>query len=665
MKKQSFLRIIFSMLIIFAYFAIGSIFSAPAIAAEYGDLDDDGSITSFDLTRIIGYIIDDDIELEVSEEYADLDGSGSVDSLDVSILQQYILGQMDKFPVEEDLIAGEKAEELLAKLTLDEKAGQMIQAERSFADAEDVKNFKLGSILSGGGSSPGDNVEDWQEMTADYQNAALGSEPGIPIIYGTDAVHGHNNVEGAVIFPHNIGLGAANDPELMRDIGRVTAMEMIETGVNWNFAPCVAVARDIRWGRTYESYSEDPDIVSRLAIPYIEGLQEYNIAATAKHYLGDGAAEWGTGEGTNSIDQGDARISEEELREIHLPPYEEAVEAGVKSVMISFSSWNGVKCHEHDYLINDVLKDELGFEGFVISDYEGIQQIDAGDYYSQVVKAVNAGVDMLMEPRSWDEARDILVEAVESGDIEESRINDAVKRILKIKYQIDLFEDPQGKSDLVENELGADEHRDVAREAVRKSQVLLKNTNELLPLDESAEIYVTGSNADNLGNQCGGWTISWQGSRGDITKGTTIYEAIDSRAQITDDLNRADVGIAVVGETPYAEGEGDDGELGLSNDDLEDINEIIEAGKPVVVILVSGRPLMISDHIDSWDAFVAAWLPGTEGDGVADVLFGDYDFAGELPFTWPESIDQVPISNDDSEDPLFPAGAGLNYSAWY
>ncbi len=573
----------------------------------------------------------------------------------------------------------ERVENLLSQMTLEEKVGQMIQGERDTTSGSDVKNYYLGSILSGGGSAPASNTpEGWMEMCEEFQSAALSTRLGIPILYGTDAVHGNNNLYGSVMFPHNIGLGAAADPELMTEIGKVTAEEMLSTGVTWNFSPCIAVARDERWGRTYESYSENPELVSMLSIPLYETLQkEYGITTTAKHFIADGGT-------TGGVDQGDAVISEEELRRIHLPVYKKAVDAGVKTVMVSFSSWNGVKDHENKYLITDVLKGELGFKGFVVSDWEAIHQIDANNLYGQVVKAVNAGVDMLMEPNSWKDCFNIINSAVIYRDISRDRIDDAVRRILKVKFEMGMFEKPLGDQSLITSEVGSAEHREVAKKAARESLVLLKNSGNVLPLKKNAKIFVTGPAANDVGVQCGGWTLSWLGGIDSPgykwMKGTTILEGFQKIANqsggtiITDPskAGEADVAVVVIGERPYAEKYGDDdnnlaltgGKVVLSGN-LEAIKTAKDAGLPVVVVMVSGRPRIVSDQINNWDAFVEAWLPGTEGDAVPEVLYGDYDFRGKLPCTWPASYAQLPINVDDMGDkvPLFPYGYGLTMSS--
>lgn len=572
------------------------------------------------------------------------------------------------------LSVDEKVSYLIEIMTLEEKVGQMVQPDRSAASPKDVSRYFIGSVFSGGGNAPQPNtMESWLEMCENYQESAMSTRLGIPIIYGVDAVHGHNTLPDAVIFPHNIGLGATGNPELVAEVARVTAAEMIATGVNWNFAPCVAVARDQRWGRTYESFGENPELASKLLVPYIKAMQdEYKIITTAKHYLADGGTKWGTGEGNHLIDQGDAQISEEELRKIHLPVYEEAVKAGVKTVMASFSSWNGVKMHENQYLIQDVLKGELGFEGFVISDYEAVHQLSGKNLYSQLVASVNAGVDMFMEPLHWMECITNIKKAVKNGDITEERINDAVSRILKVKFEMDLFNNPLGNRELAADTLGNDENREIAKKAVRESLVLLKNERNVLPLKKKAKIFVSGPAADDVGIQCGGWTKTWQGGQdnsGKWVKGSTILDGFKKIAEENggtiytdpDDINKADVAVIVIGEKPYAEYEGDEEKLDLySGKALEGNKEALELAKkariPVVVILVSGRARIVTEEIDDWNAFVAAWLPGSEGDAVAEVLYGDYEFKGKLPVTWPSSEDNLKPGDRSC---LFPCGFGF------
>jgi beta-glucosidase len=571
----------------------------------------------------------------------------------------------------------DRVADLLARMTLDEKIGQMTQVERgSLNDIEDIATYRLGSLLSGGGSSPSRNTPTaWADMVDGFQEVALRTPLQIPLLYGTDAVHGHNNVIGATIFPHNIGLGATRNPDLIQQIGRITAEEVYATGIHWSFSPCLCVARDERWGRTYESFGEDPEIASMMTV-YIDGLQGTDLSApntimaTAKHWVGDGGTEWGTSANSSyQIDQGNTILSEEELRAIHIAPYIEAVNHGVGAVMPSYSSWNGEKLHGHSYLINDVLKGELGFEGFVISDWQAIDHLPGG-YGSDVRTSINAGIDMVMVPHNYVTFITTLRSEIEAGSISMARIDDAVSRILTKKFELGLFERPY--SDRTEIEaIGSAAHREVARQAVRESLVLLKNEDDLLPLPTGLnKVLVAGSNANNIGNQSGGWTITWQGSSGAITPGTTIFEGIEaiSGAEVTfrasprpDQVSGYDIGIVVIGEKPYAEGNGDSRTLSISASDVAAVNQVCEA-MPCVVVLVSGRPLIIHDQLEQADAFVAAWLPGTEGDGLAEVLFGLYNFSGTLPVSWPRDISQVPINRGDTDyDPLFPYGFGLTY----
>jgi beta-glucosidase len=584
--------------------------------------------------------------------------------------------------LDSSLTAEERALDLLARMSLDEKLGQMTQVEKNSIRPEDVTRYYIGSILSGGGGYPsGDNTpEGWAKMVDGFQAAALETPIGIPLIYGVDAVHGHNNLKGATIFPHNIGLGAADDPELVERIARATAEEMLATGIPWNFAPVLAVVQDIRWGRTYEAYGENTELVTRLGIAYQNGLQataendSIFVLATPKHFIGDGGTIWGTSTTENwQLDQGDTQMDEATLRELFLPPYQAAIEAGAQSVMISYSSWNGVKLHGHQYLISDVLKGELGFEGFVVSDWAGIDQVDK-DYYSAVVTAINAGIDMNMVPQGYQRYLTVLQQAVEKGDISMERIDDAVLRILTVKFKLGLFEQPFSNPDYLET-IGSDAHRELARESVAKSLVLLQNENAALPIAKDTElIYVAGVAANDIGIQSGGWTIEWQGKAGNITPGTTIMEAIEATSAGEVQFNRfgnfdgdtkADLAIVVVGERPYAEGRGDNENPSLSENDIELILRVREQAEKVVVVLVSGRPLVITEALPYTDAFVAAWLPGSEGQGVADVLFGDQPFTGKLSFTWPRSAEQLPfdfanLPTEGCEAPLFPYGYGLD-----
>ncbi len=564
--------------------------------------------------------------------------------------------------------------DLLSRMTLDEKIGQMTQAERLGIKAPgDVTKGTLGSLLSGGSSQPTpNNAVTWADMYDSFQKEALATRLGIPLIYGVDAVHGHNGLYGATVFPHNIGLGATRDPALVKKIGRATAEEVSGTGIDWNFAPCLCVARNDRWGRTYESFGEVPELASSMTT-VIDGMQGRSLStsgsvlATAKHYIGDGGT-------TGGDDQGETDISEAELRAVHLPPFREAVRRNVGSVMISYSSWNGLKMHAGSYLINNVLKGELGFSGLVISDYNGIDQIDRqpGFTPAEVTASINAGIDMVMVPFEYQKFMDTLKAEVLAGRVSQARIDDANRRILTKKFELGLFEHPLTDRRYLST-IGSDKHRDLARQAVRESQVLLKNENKVLPLDESRnKIFVAGKSADDIGNQSGGWTVGWQGKSGPVTEGTTILEGIQHSAKKSSTVTFSkdasgidksyDVAVAVIGETPYAEGRGDKPEgMGLDAEDLATLKRLHDSGVPTVVVLVSGRPLDISAQLPEWDGLIASWLPGTEGQGVADVLFGDYNPTGKLPVTWMRSADQQPINLGDGKSPLFPFGFGLRY----
>ena len=572
------------------------------------------------------------------------------------------------------LPVAERVEDLLGRMELVDKVGQMTQAERTVVSPAAVTEHRLGSVLSGGGSSPRPNTPvSWADLVDGLQEGALATPLGIPILYGTDAVHGHNNVFGATVFPHNIGLGATRDPDLVERIGRATALEVAATGVDWTFAPCLCVVQDDRWGRSYESFGEDPALVSAMTT-VVTGLQgptlgeePTSVLATAKHFVGDGGTLGGT-------DQGDTVASEAELREVHLAPYVEAIARGVGSVMVSFSSWNGEKLHGHRELVTDVLKGELGFEGFVVSDWAGIDQIDGDEGFTQaeVAQAVNAGIDMVMVPDDYELFLAHLTTAVEDGDVPTERIDDAVRRILTVKVRMGLFETPFADRDLL-GHVGSDEQRALAREAVAASLVLLQNGGSL-PLVPGARVLVTGSNADDVGNQSGGWTMTWQGSSGEILPGTTILEGLQEAlgdsvvhepGPILDasSLGTAyDVAVAVVGEIPYAEFEGDRPEgVVLGREDRATLDRLRESGVPTVLVLVSGRPVDLTGVVDWVDAVVAAWLPGSEGAGVADVLAGTVSPTGTLPVTWPRGPGDQPVNAGDGRDALFPFGAGLTY----
>ena len=584
----------------------------------------------------------------------------------------------------EDKTTSIKAKNLVAEMTLDEKIGQMTQVDHRYLEQKsDIKTYFLGSLLSGGGSAPDtNNPRSWVRMYNEYQDFALDTRLAIPLIYGIDAVHGHNNVYGATIFPHNIGLGCSNDEELVQKISEATAREILATGLDWTFAPCLAVSQDERWGRTFESYSEDTEIVTRLGIASIKGYQGNNldnsnsVLACAKHYVGDGSTIFGTGI-NGGIDRGDVLVDEKELRSKYIEPFRSAVENGVGSIMISYNSWQSKRLHGHSYLINDILKKELGFSGFVVSDWAAIDDIDE-DYKTSIITAINAGIDMIMVPgkhskksHSYIEFINLLKKSILEGSVSINRINDAVYRILKIKYSMGLFEKPL-KDYKKLKEVGSSRNRELAREGVNKSVVILQNNNDVLPISKNIKsILVAGKHGDDLGYQCGGWTISWQGGSGNITIGTTILDGIrdniESHSSVTfsengDEANDHDIIIAVVGETPYAEMKGDRESLELSNKDKILIEKLIKTGKPIVLILISGRPMIITPYLEYVDAVLAAWFPGTEGIGVADLLFGDVSPSAKLSFSWPKNMGQIPINyGDKTYDPLFPLGYGLTY----
>ncbi|XP_078154897.1 uncharacterized protein LOC144551002 [Carex rostrata] len=583
-----------------------------------------------------------------------------------------------------------RVKDLLSRMTLAEKIGQMTQIERVVATTDVLKNYYIGSILSGGGSVPKEQATaaDWVNMVNEFQKACLSTRLGIPMIYGIDAVHGHNNVYNATIFPHNVGLGATRDPDLVKRIGAATALEVRATGIPYAFAPCIAVCRDPRWGRCYESYSEDHKIVQAMTeiipglqgdvpanytvgYPYVAGKN--NVVACAKHFVGDGGTQKGINENNTILDR-------EGLQSIHMPAYLDSLAKSVSTIMISYSSWNGVKMHANRELISGYLKKQLRFKGFTISDWEGIDRITypAGSNYTYSVQAsITAGIDMVMVPNNYDIFINDLTNLVNMNVIPMARINDAVRRILRVKFVMGLFENPLGDLSMAD-QIGKKEHRDVAREAVRKSLVLLKNgksSNDkpVLPLSKKApKILIAGTHADNLGYQCGGWTIEWQGLSGRITSGTTILDAVRATVDPSTSIVFAEnpdadfvkngnfsYAIVVVGEHPYVETAGDSLNLTLPDPGPSTIQSVCGATK-CVVVLITGRPVVIEPYVSTMDALVAAWLPGSEGQGVTDVLFGDYGFTGKLPRTWFKSVDQLPMNvGDPNYDPLYPFGFGL------
>jgi beta-glucosidase len=589
----------------------------------------------------------------------------------------------------------DRVADLLARMTLDEKIGQMAQVENAAIAPVDVTRYFIGSILSGGGGIPADNsLAGWTSMVDGFQTPALATRLGIPMIYGIDAVHGVGHLRGATVFPQNIGLGATRDPELVRQIGQATAEEMLALGIPWNFAPVVAVPQDVRWGRTYEGYSEDTGLVSELGAAYIRGLQSIpagqtaapgqtiGVLASTKHYLGDGGTIWGSSRMNNMdvtymLDQGNMQVTEETLRALFLPPYQAAVDAGAMCVMASFSSWNGTKMHAQAYLLTTVLKGELGFRGFIVSDWGGIDQIDPGDYYLSVVTAINAGVDMNMVPDNYSAFLNAMKKAVQDGDIPQERVDDAVTRILRVKFLLGLFDHPYADP-AFQTTVRSQAHLDLAGKAVQESLVLLKDDNNALPLDKNTPvILVAGIGADNTGLQSGGWTLGWQGTNENDVAGTTILDGLESlagsgarviyrSAGLFDDIQgKAPVGIVVVSEKSYSEGVGDAADLRISDDEAQMIENLRLKVDRLIVVIISGRPLVITDLYQTADAWVAAWLPGSEGAAIADVLFGDVPFTGKTPYSWPRSNAQLPINKNNSagrigcDAPLIPYGFGL------
>ena len=567
----------------------------------------------------------------------------------------------------------------LSQMTLAEKAGQMTMAANVYIkNPSDVATYALGAVLSGGGGGPngaGGTASQWADMVDNFQSYALQSRLGIPILYGVDAVHGHNNVQGAVLFPHNIGMGATRDASLVQQEEDVTRQEVLGTGIRWSFAPCVCAPRDDRWGRTYEGFGEDPSIISPLATAAVQGFQgsalsSTSVMATAKHFVADGDTKYGTGDSGYLIDQGDAQITESQLDAVDLPQYQSAVNAGVGSVMVSYSSWNGVKDHGNQYLITTVLKGQLGFKGIVVSDWAGVKQLPDSTYALQVAHGINAGIDMIMVPDDYVGNINAIVDDVNNGLIPMSRIDDAVTRILNAKFALDLWNHPYTDRTYTA-QVGSAAHRAVARQAVRESLVLLKNDG-VLPLSKtgSYKIVVGGKSVDNLGYQLGGWSITWQGGSGTTTTGTTFWQALQQATAGTNITLQnvgthtkghysGDIGIWVGGETPYAEGKGDSSTLAFGSDNSSQLSDLCSHVKKCIAILYSGRPVIISDQLPKANAFVAAWLPGTEGEGITDDLFGG-GFTGKLPVEWPNAVTDEPINSGDGKTPLFPLGYGLS-----
>lgn len=570
--------------------------------------------------------------------------------------------------------ADNRAKALLNQMTIEEKIGQMTQVDmNALKDQADIQKYGFGSMLSGGDSDPADiTAKGWLKACHGYQSWALKTRLKIPLIYGIDAVHGHNNVDGAVIFPHNIGLGATRDPKLVERAEYITALEVAGTGMQWAFAPCVAVAQCERWGRTYESFSENAELVGQLGAAAVKGFQTElpngaKVLACAKHFLGDGGTQ-------NGIDQGNMVVDEATMRAVHLAPYIPAIKAGAGTIMVSYSSWNGQKMHGNRHLLTDVLKGELGFQGLLISDWAAIDQLSR-DYKTDIEKSINAGLDMVMIPNgpgqrnNYVEFITMLKELVAEGRVPQTRIDDAVLRILRAKFEIEVFEHPYADPALTEA-IGSAEHRAVARECVRESMVLLKNERRVLPLSRQLKrLAVVGKAADDVGTQCGGWTIAWQGQTGMMPHGGTtllagLRQVAGNSVEITyspdaSNLQGAETIVVVIGETPYAEMKGDRSDLRVASEDAALVQKAKQAGVPVVTLVISGRPLVLGQVLAASDALIAAWLPGTEGAGVADVLYGDYKPTGKLPRTWPRNNEQVTSLSKDN--PQFPYGFGLTY----
>ncbi len=597
-------------------------------------------------------------------------------------------GQVDQAPQVERKVA-----ELLARMTLEQKIGQMVQPDIRSVTPDDVRKYRLGSVLNGGGAWPGENkhasVADWVALADSFFDASMDTTNGqlaIPIIWGTDAMHGHSNVIGATLFPHNIGLGAAHNPDLLERIGTVTAHEVAVTGLDWAFAPVVAVVRDDRWGRTYESYSEDPEIVRTYADRMVRGLQgargskEFldasHVLATAKHFIGDGGT-------TDGVDRGDTHLSEADLLKIHGPGYVAAIDAGVQTIMASYNSWNGLKVHGHQHLLTEVLKKRMGFDGIVVSDWDGVDEVQ-GCSKDKCAPAINAGIDMVMVPNDWKNFIGNTIEQVRTEKIPLARVNDAVSRILRVKFRAGLFERGRPSSRPLANKtalLGAPEHRELARQAVRESLVLLKNERGLLPLRRNSRVLVVGDGADNISKQTGGWTVTWQGTENtnaDFPGATSIYQGIaraveegGGKASASAGGPKPEVAVVVFGEDPYAEWFGDLRSIdyrGAGGAELALLQQLRQDSVPSVCVFLTGRPLWIEPELAACDAFVVAWLPGTEGGGIADVLFRkadgsvNHNFTGKLSFSWPRTVAQTSLNrNDRKYDPLFPYGFGLRY----
>jgi beta-glucosidase len=605
----------------------------------------------------------------------------------IGSLSMYLLGFFESVPSlsnarfhDSSRTTEERIDDLIAHMTLAEKIGQMALVEKNSIVAGDIARYGIGGVLSGAGAKPGTNTsEGWATMVSGFQSEAETSRLGIPLLYGVDAVHGDALVPGVTVFPHQIGLGATGDATLVEQIGAATAADIRMTGVNWNFAPNLDLPQDIRWGRTYEAFSDDPSLASRLGAAYVRGLQSTTtrgqapVLATLKHYAGLGAMQWRTSQNKNfHIDQATTPVDMTAFEQSYLPPFASGVDAGALSVMVGLNTWDGKRLVTNRALIDGELKTKLGFRGFVVSDWYGVYE-GRTNLFGATVEAVNAGVDLVMLPFDYKTFERNLTIANRLGLVSTARIDDAVRRILRAKFALGLFDAPILSSATTTPFAN---HDALARAAVAKSLVLLKNENHTLPITPAVQhIRVAGSAADNVGQQSGAWTVEWQGVDGNwLPHGTSIFAGIKARVPKNTFLeynasgtfstnSEADLGIAVVGETPYAEGWGDRAYPILSNDDLAAIKNLQVTCKKVVVIIVSGRPLLIANEVGSWDALVAAWLPGTAGEGVADVLFGDKKFSGKLPLPWPKTSEQLPLTltgkTADGTDVLFPRYFGL------
>ena len=626
---------------------------------------------------------------------------GSDESKNVTAIDEKMISTASIWPrltmeVKTDIAVETRIKKLISSMTLEQKVAQMIQPEIRDITVEDMRKYGFGSYLNGGGAFPNNNKHatpaDWIKLAEDMYQASVDDSidgSSIPTMWGTDAVHGHNNVIGATLFPHNIGLGAANNPDLIEKIAAITAREVMVTGIDWVFAPTVAVVRDDRWGRTYEGYSEDPEIVKNYAASIVKGLQgradqdflgDERVISTVKHFLGDGGTEGGD-------DQGDNLSTEQELFDIHAQGYISGLTAGSQSVMASFNSWHGKKIHGNKYLLTDVLKTQMGFDGFVVGDWNGHGQIE-GCTNESCPQSINAGLDIFMVPtNAWKPLYENTITQVNNGEIALSRIDDAVSRILRVKIRAGIFDKPSpakrklsGKTDII----GANEHRDIARQAVRESLVLLKNNNNILPLSPHQKILITGDGADNIGKQSGGWTITWQGTgnnNNDFPGGSSIYDGLRNKLENADGSleysvdgsyqQKPDVAIVVFGEEPYAEGNGDLDNLEYQRGhkkDLELLRALKAQGISTVSIFLTGRPMWVNAELNASDAFIVAWVPGSEGIGIADVIISkdngkiDHDFKGKLSFSWPASATQTMVNRHDKNyQPLFPYGYGLTY----